>query len=130
MRLTDQRIQPFTDPTNRKILLWQLGTQALAIGPREDLLRLLKPDPALRVRPQLLALMRIKLKSHTDSITVIPKTRRSSTEPASSPPRLYTPPMAITLDAATEERIQRQLDRGTFHGPTELLAHVLGLLEK
>jgi hypothetical protein len=38
--------------------------------------------------------------------------------------------MAITLDAATEERIQRQLDRGTFHGPTELLAHVLGLLEK
>jgi hypothetical protein len=28
--------------------------------------------------------------------------------------------MAITLDAATEERIQRQLDRGAFPGPTEL----------
>jgi Arc/MetJ-type ribon-helix-helix transcriptional regulator len=38
--------------------------------------------------------------------------------------------MAITLDAATEERIQRQLDRGAFPGPTELLAHALDLLEE
>jgi Arc/MetJ-type ribon-helix-helix transcriptional regulator len=38
--------------------------------------------------------------------------------------------MAITLDAATEERIQRQLDGGAFPGPTELLAHALDLLEE
>ncbi len=38
--------------------------------------------------------------------------------------------MAITLDAATEERIQRQLDRVTFPGPTELLAHALDLFEE
>jgi Arc/MetJ-type ribon-helix-helix transcriptional regulator len=38
--------------------------------------------------------------------------------------------MAITLDAATEERIQRQLESGTFPGPTELLAHALDLLEE
>jgi hypothetical protein len=37
--------------------------------------------------------------------------------------------MAITLDAATEERIQRQLDRGTFRRPSELLAHALDLVE-
>jgi len=38
--------------------------------------------------------------------------------------------MAITLDAATEERIQRQLDRGVFREPAELLAHALDLLEE
>jgi Arc/MetJ-type ribon-helix-helix transcriptional regulator len=37
--------------------------------------------------------------------------------------------MAITLDAATEERIQRQLDRGGFREPAELLAHALDLVE-
>jgi Arc/MetJ-type ribon-helix-helix transcriptional regulator len=38
--------------------------------------------------------------------------------------------MAITLDGGIEERIQRQLDRGAFPGPTELLAHALDLLEE
>jgi len=47
-----------------------------------------------------------------------------------TPLQLYTPPRTITLDAATEERIQRQLDRGAFPGPTELLAHALDLLEE
>ncbi len=37
--------------------------------------------------------------------------------------------MAITLDAAIEERIQRQLDRGAFREPAELLAHALDLIE-
>ena len=37
--------------------------------------------------------------------------------------------MAIILDPATEERIQRQLDRGTFREPAELLAHALDLVE-
>ena len=37
--------------------------------------------------------------------------------------------MAITLDAAIEQRIQRQLDRGAFREPAELLAHALDLIE-
>ena len=37
--------------------------------------------------------------------------------------------MAIILDAATEERIQRQLARGAFREPAELLAHALDLVE-
>ena len=37
--------------------------------------------------------------------------------------------MAITLDAAIEQRIQRQLDRGAFREPAELLAHALDLVE-
>lgn len=37
--------------------------------------------------------------------------------------------MAITLDPALEQRIQRQLDRGAFREPTELLAHALDLVE-
>jgi Arc/MetJ-type ribon-helix-helix transcriptional regulator len=37
--------------------------------------------------------------------------------------------MAITLDAAIEQRIQRQLDRGAFREPAELLARALDLVE-
>ena len=37
--------------------------------------------------------------------------------------------MAITLDAAIEQRIQRQLDRGAYREPSELLAHALDLVE-
>ena len=37
--------------------------------------------------------------------------------------------MAVTLDPALEQRIQRHLERGAFREPTELLAHALDLLE-
>jgi Arc/MetJ-type ribon-helix-helix transcriptional regulator len=37
--------------------------------------------------------------------------------------------MAITLDLKTEQRIQRQLDRGAFREPSELLQHALDLVE-
>ena len=37
--------------------------------------------------------------------------------------------MAITLDPTTERRIQKQLSRGAFAEPTELLAHALDLIE-
>ena len=37
--------------------------------------------------------------------------------------------MAITLDPALEQRVQRQLDRGAFREPAELLAHALDLVE-
>jgi len=36
--------------------------------------------------------------------------------------------MVLTLDAALEQRIQRQLDRGAFREPAELLAHALDLI--
>lgn len=37
--------------------------------------------------------------------------------------------MAITLDPATEQRVQRQISRGAFAEPSELLAHALDLVE-
>ncbi len=37
--------------------------------------------------------------------------------------------MAITLDSVTEQRIERQLLRGAFAEPAELLAHALDLVE-
>jgi Arc/MetJ-type ribon-helix-helix transcriptional regulator len=37
--------------------------------------------------------------------------------------------MAIKLDSVLEQRIQRQLDRGAYREPSELLAHALDLVE-
>jgi len=37
--------------------------------------------------------------------------------------------MAITLDPATEQRIQRELDRGHYSSPSEVIAQALDLLE-
>jgi len=37
--------------------------------------------------------------------------------------------MAITLDPATEQRVQQQLATGRFREPAELLAHALDLVE-
>jgi Arc/MetJ-type ribon-helix-helix transcriptional regulator len=37
--------------------------------------------------------------------------------------------MAMTVDPTIEQRIQRQLDRGAFREPAELLAHALDLVE-
>ena len=39
-----------------------------------------------------------------------------------APLPFYTHPIAITLDAAIEQRIQQQLGHGAFREPTELLA--------
>ena len=36
--------------------------------------------------------------------------------------------MQITLDPETEQRIQRELDRGPYRDPSELLTHALDLL--
>ena len=44
-------------------------------------------------------------------------------------PHRYTSPMAITLDPATEQRIQRELDRGLYREPAELINHALDLLD-
>jgi antitoxin ParD1/3/4 len=35
----------------------------------------------------------------------------------------------LTLDPATEQRIQRELDRGHYREPAEVIAHALNLLE-
>jgi antitoxin ParD1/3/4 len=37
--------------------------------------------------------------------------------------------MSITLDPATEQRIQRELDRGHYSSPAEVIAQALDLLE-
>jgi Arc/MetJ-type ribon-helix-helix transcriptional regulator len=37
--------------------------------------------------------------------------------------------MAITLDPATEQRIQRELDRGHYGSPAEVIEHALNLLQ-
>ena len=38
-------------------------------------------------------------------------------------------PMSLVLDPATEARLQRQLESGSYSGPDELLSHALDLLE-
>ncbi|MEO7030057.1 MAG: hypothetical protein ABI147_11710 [Acidobacteriaceae bacterium] len=37
--------------------------------------------------------------------------------------------MALTLDSVIEQRIQRELARGTYSEPAEVLSHALDLLE-
>ncbi len=37
--------------------------------------------------------------------------------------------MAITLDPATEQRIQRELDRGHYGSPAEVIDYALNLLQ-
>jgi Arc/MetJ-type ribon-helix-helix transcriptional regulator len=37
--------------------------------------------------------------------------------------------MSLVLDPATEQRIQRELARGVYSEPTEVIAHALDLLE-
>jgi antitoxin ParD1/3/4 len=37
--------------------------------------------------------------------------------------------MAVTLDPAAEERIQRELERGHYREPAEVIAHALNLLQ-
>jgi Arc/MetJ-type ribon-helix-helix transcriptional regulator len=37
--------------------------------------------------------------------------------------------MSLVLDPAIEQRLQRQLESGSYSGPDELLAHALDLLE-
>lgn len=36
--------------------------------------------------------------------------------------------MAITLDSATEQKVQQELAKGRFDGPSELIAHALDLV--
>ena len=37
--------------------------------------------------------------------------------------------MNLALDPATEERIQRELERGHYSEPAEVIAHALNLLQ-
>jgi Arc/MetJ-type ribon-helix-helix transcriptional regulator len=41
----------------------------------------------------------------------------------------YNFSMPITLDTATEERIQREIARGPYREPAEVISHALDLLE-
>ena len=44
---------------------------------------------------------------------------------AAIPPERYTHPMPITLDPATEARIQRELARGIYATPDELITRAI-----
>src|SRR5665213_1618313 len=70
--LKDQRVEPLPHPTNRDVLRRQIISNFQVVRARENLLRFFKPDPPLRVLPQSLALGRIKMEAHIESITVIP----------------------------------------------------------
>jgi Arc/MetJ-type ribon-helix-helix transcriptional regulator len=41
----------------------------------------------------------------------------------------YTQPMSLALDPATEQRIQREIARGAYREPAELINRALDLLE-
>jgi len=49
--------------------------------------------------------------------------------PIAESSQAYTAGMTITLDPAIEQRIQKQLSKGAFAEPTELLAYALDLIE-
>jgi hypothetical protein len=61
--LEDQRIQTLSDPSDGAILLRQVRALILIVRTRENLLRLFKADPALRIRPQHLAFARIEVEA-------------------------------------------------------------------
>jgi Arc/MetJ-type ribon-helix-helix transcriptional regulator len=46
-----------------------------------------------------------------------------------SPSQRYTSTMSLTLDSATEDRIQRELARGSYREPAEVISRALDLLE-
>ena len=46
-----------------------------------------------------------------------------------SRPGVILSPMSLVLDPAIEQRLQRQLESGSYSGPDELLSHALDLLE-
>jgi len=46
-----------------------------------------------------------------------------------TPLQRYTPLMNLTLDPPTEQRIQRELARGPYREPSELINHALDLFD-
>jgi Arc/MetJ-type ribon-helix-helix transcriptional regulator len=38
--------------------------------------------------------------------------------------------MNLILDSTSEQRIQREIDRGHYHEPSQVVAHALALLEE
>jgi Arc/MetJ-type ribon-helix-helix transcriptional regulator len=47
-----------------------------------------------------------------------------------SPPQAYTPTLNLALAPQTEHRIQRELDRGIYREPAEIIAPALDLLDE
>jgi hypothetical protein len=70
--LKDHRVQAFSYPSDRPVLIREIGALVEVIGVRENLLHFLKADPALGICPQPLALPGVKQESHT-GIRVIPE---------------------------------------------------------
>jgi Arc/MetJ-type ribon-helix-helix transcriptional regulator len=44
-------------------------------------------------------------------------------------PKGYTSPMTVTLDSTSEQRIQREIERGHYREAAEVVAHALALLD-
>jgi len=61
--LKDHGVALLSNPANGTILLRQVGALVLIVRTRKNLLRLLKPDAALRVLPQPHALHRIEVEA-------------------------------------------------------------------
>ena len=60
----DNRIEPLTHPADCPMLFRQVGTAVLVVGMGEDLQSLFKPDSAVHVAPQSLALAPIEVEPH------------------------------------------------------------------
>jgi len=60
----DDRIQPFTHPADRDVLLWYIRPLIEPIGPREQLLHFLESNAAPRIRSEPLALFGVEAESH------------------------------------------------------------------
>src|SRR5665213_1527322 len=89
--LKDQRVEPLSHPTNRDVLQRQVISNFQVVRARQNLLRFFKPDPSFRVLPQSLALGRIKMEAHSESITVIPSRFASISENPHVPSRTLAP---------------------------------------
>src|SRR5882724_9804843 len=73
--LENDRVEPGAHPTDGAVLRWQVQTLIQIIRAKENFLRFLKSDAALRIPPKTTALPRVEMEAHA-SITVIPQNGR------------------------------------------------------
>ena len=62
--LKNHRVQAFSHPANRAVLLRNVRTPVGIVGMKENLLHFLEADPAPRIPPEALALPLIEVESH------------------------------------------------------------------
>jgi len=62
--LENDRVEPGAHPTDGAVLRWKVQTLIQIIRVKENFLRFLKSDAALRIPPKALALSLIEMESH------------------------------------------------------------------